>query len=515
MKRILSVMIAVMMLLAAIPTLSLADAATQEEITVTILVPQDPGLRPKQSTSLVWDYIREQTGINFERQIVQGSDQVQLMFASRDYPDMMASVGASATQLMQAADAGDLVDLWPLLQERAPTWVKFFEENPIVYNMEKINGSIYTLPNVKQDPYERLLRDQILYIYTWLDEVGMSVPTTTEEFKDVLIAIKEAAGTGTIPEDVIPYYYFFDSYVGGQFDIYGSFGVLVTSADYLMVDPDGKVVCQAVNPDIKDALKYLQELYSLGLTPAECFTDDWNGYISKISSNPPITFCYGSYANRLPSVTYAMGALDSETGRKSYIRPQTLTANPARTTAVFSNCENVERIVDFFEWATAYDNAITMINGMEGTVWDKNEEGKYFLHFWETEPDLMNEKAEYVGFNNSWFGLLDYEFYTEHFYNPNSDIVGTREWTFDNVYVNQLPDWDCVYLAGTLDEDSNVIMGQYATDLNEFRKQTFATWITTDANIDAEWDSYVGQMEALGLEDWLALKQQAYDLVKG
>ena len=111
MKRILSVMIAVMMLLAAIPTLSLADAATQEEITVTILVPQDPGLRPKQSTSLVWDYIREQTGINFERQIVQGSDQVQLMFASRDYPDMMASVGASATQLMQAADAGDLVDL--------------------------------------------------------------------------------------------------------------------------------------------------------------------------------------------------------------------------------------------------------------------------------------------------------------------------------------------------------------------------------------------------------------------
>ena len=515
MKRILSVMIAVMMLLAAIPTLSLADAATQEEITVTILVPQDPGLRPKQSTSLVWDYIREQTGINFERQIVQGSDQVQLMFASRDYPDMMASVGASATQLMQAADAGDLVDLWPLLQERAPTWVKFFEENPIVYNMEKINGSIYTLPNVKQDPYERLLRDQILYIYTWLDEVGMSVPTTTEEFKDVLIAIKEAAGTGTIPEDVIPYYYFFDSYVGGQFDIYGSFGVLVTSADYLMVDPDGKVVCQAVNPYIKDALKYLQELYSLGLTPAECFTDDWNGYISKISSNPPITFCYGSYANRLPSVTYAMGALDSETGRKSYIRPQTLTANPARTTAVFSNCENVERIVDFFEWATAYDNAITMINGMEGTVWDKNEEGKYFLHFWETEPDLMNEKAEYVGFNNSWFGLLDYEFYTEHFYNPNSDIVGTREWTFDNVYVNQLPDWDCVYLAGTLDEDSNVIMGQYATDLNEFRKQTFATWITTDANIDAEWDSYVGQMEALGLEDWLALKQQAYDLVKG
>ena len=514
MKRMLTLVLVVLLAMTA-SGFALAEEAPKEEITVTILCPQDPSLRPKQSTTLVWDYIREETGINFERIVVQGQEQVQMMFASRDYPDMMMNVGATATQLAQAAEAGDLVDLWPLLQEKAPTWVKFFEENPIVYNMEKINGSIYTLPNVKQDPYERLLRDQWLYVYTWLDEIGMEVPTTTEEYKNVLIAIKEAAGTGTIPEGVIPWYYLFDSYVGGQFDIYGSFGVPVTTSDYLAVDPDGVVVCQAVNPDIKDALKYLQELYNLGLTPAECFTDDWNAYLSKVSSNPPIVFSYGSYANRLPAVTYPMGALDSETGRPSYIRPQTLTANPAYCTAIFSTCQHVDRIIEFFEWAAQPENAITMINGMEGVVWDMNEDGKYYLHFWESEPDLMNENAEYLGFNNSWFGVLDYEFYTEQFYNANSDIVGTREWAFDNIYSKQLPDWDCVYLSGALDEDSMTMMNQYGTDINEFRRQTFATWITTNADIDAEWDSYVEQMYAFGLEDWLELKQAAYDLVKG
>lgn len=515
MKRILSVLIVALLVLLTVSPAALGEGSAKEEINVKILVQQDPSLRPKQSVSLVWDYIRENTGINFERQIVQGSEQVQLMFASREFPDMIANVGASVTQLLQAAEAGDLVDLWPLLQEKAPTWVKFFEENPIVYNVEKINGSIYTLPNVKQDPYERLLRDQWLYVYTWLDELGLEVPTTTEAFKETLQAIKDAAGTGTIPEGVVPWYYRFDSYIGGQFDLYGSFGVLCTTADYLMVDENGAVVCQAVNPDIKDALKYLQELYQLGLTPAESFTDDGNTYLSKISSNPPVVFSYGSYANRLPAVTYPMGALDSGTGRKAYIRPQTLTANPARCTAVFSVCENVDRVVEFFEWATQYDNAITLINGMEGTVWDKNEDGKYYLHFWETEPDLMNEKAEYVGFNNSWFGLLDYAFYTEHFYNPSSEIVGTREWGFDNIYKAQLPEWDCVYLAGTLSEDDTTMMNQYGTDLGELRKQTFAAWITTGADIDAEWDAYVAQMEALGLADWLALKQQAYDMLKG
>ena len=512
MKRFLSLLIAVL-LLVAMPLTMLGEASAKEEITVRILFQKDPGLRPKQSTSLVWDYIREQTGIKFQVETIQGPEQVQLMFASREYPDMIANVGASVTQLSQAADAGDLVDLWPLLQEKAPTWVKFFEENPKVFNMELINGSLYTLPNVKQDPYERMLRDQWLYVYTWLDELGLEVPTTTEQFKDVLIAIKNAAGTGTIPENVVPWYYLFDSYVGGQFDLYGSFGVITTSGDYLVVDPEGKVVCQAVNPDIKDALKYLQDLYALGLTPAESFTDDWSSYLSKISSNPPIVFSYGSYANRLPTVTYAMGALDSGTGRKAYIRPQTLTANPPRCTAVFSTSPHVDRIVEFFEWAVQPDNAITMINGIQGVVWDKDAEGKYFLHFWETEPDLMNEKAEYVGFNNAWFGLLDYEFYTEHFSNPNAQVKGTREWTFDNIYKAQLPEWDCVYLAGALDEDSMVMMSQYATDLNEYRKQTFANWITTNADIDAEWDAYVNQMNALGLEDWLALKQEAYDLI--
>ena len=59
------------------------------------------------------------------------------------------------------------------------------------------------------------------------------------------------------------------------------------------------------------------------------------------------------------------------------------------------------------------------------------------------------------------------------------------------------------------------MMNQYGTDINEFRRQTFATWITTNADIDAEWDSYVEQMYAFGLEDWLELKQAAYDLVKG
>lgn len=490
------------------------ESESPGEITIDILFPPNSGLRPSMDTSKVWDYIYEETGIRFNLIINQSAEQKDLMFASRDYPDMMANVGASLLQLNTAAEAGDLVMLDPLLEQYAPTWVKFLEENPIVKNSLKLaDGHIYTLPYCNHDPYDRELRDQWLYIYTWLDEIGKEVPKTTEEFKEVLLAIKEAAGTGTIPADVIPYYYLFDSYVGGQFDVYGSFGLVVTSADYLAVQEDGTVVCQAVNPDIKEPLKYLRELYELGLTPPECFTDDWNTYLSKISSNPPIVFSYGSFANRLPEVTYPMAPLDSGNGKAPVMRRQAYSTNPTHTTAIFSTCEYPEEIAKFFEWSTEYENAMTLCYGIKGVVWDVNEDGKMFLNFWESNQQMMNEKSEYVGFNNSWFVMLPRELYTDHFYNKNVEIVGTREWGFENIYRNYLPHKNSVYLSGTLDTEKTAMMDQYATDLNSYRKLTFANWITGEGNIDTEWDAYVEQMYALGLEEWLKLKQEAYDIL--
>ncbi|GHU70421.1 ABC transporter substrate-binding protein [Clostridia bacterium] len=512
MKRFLALLIAIIVIGSVLPALASAESP-KEEITLKILWPQNSGLRPAQDVSEVWDYIKAGTGINFERIVVQDAEQVNLLFASRDYPDLMANVGASFTNRQYAAEAGDLVDLGKYLPDYAPSWQAFFDENPLVYNMELIDGQLFSLPYLCFNKYDRGLRDQWLYVYPWLEEVGLDVPTTTDEFKEVLLAIKNAAGTGSIPENVIPFYILFDSYVGGQFDILGAFGVVTTTAEYLAVDPDGKVVSNAVNPDIIPALEYIQQLYKLGLIPTECFTDDWNTYLSKVSSNPPVVFSYYSFANRLPAMTYPMGTLDSGTGKKAYMRPQAYTANPVRSTMVFSKNPYIERTVEFFEWAAEYENVVTLCYGLEGVVWDYNEDGKFQLNFWEESQALMNEHAKQLGFNNSWFSFGTRDLYENHFYFPASDVVGTREWGYESFYKDQLPDWDVIFTAGSLDADSTAIMAQYDTDITNYRKQTIANWIMNSSDIRTEWDGYVAQMESLGLSDALQLKQQAYDLV--
>ena len=96
-------------------------------------------------------------------------------------------------------------------------------------------------------------------------------------YTSVLRAFRDNAGTGTIPENVTPHYMRYGEFIGGQFDIYGTFGLYVYDSTYLALE-DGKVVCQAINPDIKEPLKYLQTMYREGLMKPEAFTDDWAAY---------------------------------------------------------------------------------------------------------------------------------------------------------------------------------------------------------------------------------------------
>lgn len=414
----------------------------------------------------------------------------------------------------ELAEAGDLVVLNPLLEKYAPTWWAFFQEDPINYKGSALpDGNLYGLPSVIFNPYDKDLRDQWLYISPWLDELKLKVPATMEEFKNTLSAIKQAAGTGTIPADVIPYYYRFDQWIGGQLDVYGAFGVLVGDITYVTPAEDGALICQAVNPDIKEPLKFLRELYALGLTPPECFTDDQNTYLSRTGANPPIVFSYHSFNNRLPEVTMPMAPPDSGNGKTPVMRRMAYVPTGNRS-IIFSKCQYAERIVQFYEWyASDFDHSITVSQGLEGVVWDKNADGKYYLHFWETSQDKMNENAESLGLWNSWFTLLSSKFYAEHFYNPNVDIVGTREWAIENIYKDHIPYMNSQYVAADLDEESTVKLEQYEADLQEYRGRTFADWITGKGDIDADWDAYVQHMKSLGLDEWLKLKQQAYDLL--
>jgi putative aldouronate transport system substrate-binding protein len=465
----------------------------------------------------VWDWFQEKTNIRIKIREIQDADQASVIFASRDFPDF-SSGGIPGALLDNAAYDGDVVALDDYLKQYAPTWNALFNNNPLTKSACSLDSKVYYLPAVFFSGFDRGIRDQLIMTTSWLEELGLKVPATTEELKNVLLAFKNNAGKGSIPRNVIPFLYRFEEVANsGYYEIFNMFGLdLSVTNDYLAVN-NGRVVYQAVNPDIKEPLKYLQELYRLGLTPPEVFTVDWNTFLSNTSAEPAMVGLYGEYHVLNTKYQEAILPPRSPNGKKPFIRIQALTPNNPRAFAMFANNKDPIATMKFFEFqgmdleAKLYSN-----RGLKDVMWEFTPDGKINELIWQNQPDLMVRNKDSIGFNNQLPTLFDSEFYEKYWYDREATVPRTRSYAYQMYTKNgAVQSRDNVYVAATLSKDENEMMGIYATDLDNFRKQTFSRWITTNANIDAEFDAFVAETKKLHFDEWLALKQKAYDRAMG
>jgi len=464
---------------------------------------------PNMETTEVWDWFEKQTNLRVKVTTYTDAEKQQLLFSSREYPDIAFGVSIPTPMWNTAADANDLVPLDDLIKKYAPTWNKFFSSSIRARKLCSLSdGKIYSFPFVQDADFDCNLRDQWMITQTWLDELGLKVPMTTQEFKNVLLAFKNNRGKGSIPANAIPLYLKWDNYAnGGAFDIYGSFGVLVTNSDYLAVE-NGKVVYQAINPAIKEPLKYLQDLFREGLIPPESFTDDWTTFLAKVGSNPPIVGSYGEYLNMLPAKQTPMGPLQSPNGKKPYMRSQVTRIQPQMLT-IFSKCPNPVAAVKFAEFvASDLEAKMTLARGMKDVYWKFEGQDKVAQIIWDAD---MTKFPNQLGMWNSAFNLWDSSFYGNQFVNVDTNVKNSRTWAYNNWYKTRVASADTVYVSMALSVDEENRMKAYGTQLANLRTETMVRWITTNANIDAEWDAYAAKMNSLHASDWLALKQKAYD----
>lgn len=514
MKKTVSMLLALLMVLVCLP--SFAESTTK----FTIWVPADDGIRDA-ANSFFWDYVTENTGIEFELVPYSDAEQAQLMFASREFPDMICGGnGVTEGNLLPAALDGDLLDLEEVINQYSPSMQYFYGQNPTLLNGSKIDGHLYSLPVQIQEP-KNSFRDQWMYVPAWLEEIGKEVPTTMDELMDVLVAIKEAAGTGTIPADVIPYYTCYDSKVGGQFDVLAAFGVLTgCNDDYTVADADGKVIYQALNPDIIPALKWLQEAVQKGVLPMDCFVNGWNEYLTIYDTYPPKCFLVTAYSNADVTVKYPMDVPANDVGKPNYIRPQSMQGgNPKHVFTVF-NTENVkanlEAVGELIEFCAQPTTAMTNYYGkQEIGIWWQNEDGTYSIDPNWNGSDYMSNHYLELGPNNRFFCVIPSYFYEAEYTDPDMSIEHSRGWAYENLYKDNLPTWDAFVYAAPLSDDETFDKNEYYSNINNFRKETFTRWITTDADIDAEWDAYVAEMNENGAAEWLELVQKSYDLATG
>lgn len=116
----------------------------------------------------------------------------------------------------------------------------------------------------------------------WLDNLGLDMPTTQEEFVEVLRAFKNDDPNGNGVADEIP--------TGGRAEarwmgqLFGQYGIAMWEGYPQWDIYDGELTYSAVTKNMRDCLEWMSGLYAEGLLDPETFLNDKAAWDGKINS---------------------------------------------------------------------------------------------------------------------------------------------------------------------------------------------------------------------------------------
>lgn len=471
-----------------------------EQITLDALVCR-PAHFGKWSEMKFYKNLEEQSGIkiNWQEVLEPYQERINLMFASQDYPDFMFR-GATDTQILTAAQTGNILPLNELINEWAPNWKKVIDDDSYIKKTISMEGGkIYGLPFIRMDEADYGMRDVMFINKDWLDILNLSVPQTTEEFHAVLKAFKDAKGK-ELPEDAIPWAMRYNQNVGGHFDIFSSFGI-IDNPNHLMVK-DGKVIFTAITNESKEAINYLHRLYKDELIQQEFFTDDWSAYLAKINSKPSIVGVFTAYNHPFEdeSVYVPMLVPKSENIDKALMRKQT-TMIIRNNAIVFSKNKYPEATMRWLDLLAEEENSVQLLYGTFGDTIENKGDGYAFIQNEETK-----NASNYSSGN---FGPAAV---TENVINK-IEFTGSeairRKYYFD-IYKDHTVSLETMYPNVVYTQEQADLRSQYENDIKNYVQETFADFIV-NGNIDARWDEYTSKVNNLGLDKLMEIHQNALD----
>ena len=255
------------------------------------------GTESEPNNRTIFKRLEEKTNVHVNWKTIQSDqwgDKIQLEMSNiKTLPDFVFNAGFSDTDLLKYAKQGVILNLEEYIDKYMPNLQKVFEQAPEYRAMcTDADGHIWALPWIEQLGYEKTAIqtiDNMPFINkNWLDFLGLEVPTTVDEFEQVLIAFRDNAADlkkeFNIDGDIIPMSFIMND--GGQdpMSLVNGFGEGIGDPDkgrHIAVTDDKKVICTATQEGFKKGLAYLHKLYEEKLIDPEAFTQEWSTYVAK------------------------------------------------------------------------------------------------------------------------------------------------------------------------------------------------------------------------------------------
>ncbi len=450
----------------------------------------------------VWQEIEKNTNVKINWELTSNSqlrDVINTRFASgENLPDIVFGW----FDYQKFAKNGSIIDLTQLLADNAPNIMKLFEETPSLKGLlTESDGKILSLTQSvmtdDQQPAYLIRKD-------WLDKLGKEVPTTTDEFVDVLRAIRDGDPNGNGQKDEIPL-------------IFKGLDWLWFSAASFQCHPDfsdcefypnenGEVEFVSTQESFKEYLKWLNMLYEEGLLSQEFATIPYEKIDSLRNNNqlgvqPNFINNLDTYNGQMPDAEW-IGFVPpaGPYGEAQLQRRVPISGN----CVVTKDCENPALAVKWLDYIMASeDGQILNSYGVEGLSYEMVDGKPALGEFLTNNPDGLSYSDAIRSIGGQW--NLPQVQSVELFEATSSDLTLEVNEEIKKILVDCYPG---MLIPKT--EEEQAAITQYYPDLKTYRDEMVLKFIMGKADIDAEWNTYVATLNELGAEKLTADQQNIY-----
>ena len=499
----------------------------KEPVTLSILISQHENVEDYEDNKMT-KFMEEQTGVDIEWIMVPSQDatqRVNLLLASQvDLPDVfMIPSGMSNEVVSDMADQGLFVQLDDMIENLGHWYTERREQDPLIEQLMKLpDGHEYTMPKVViSEPNSMSRRAWINE--TWLDNLGLEMPTTTDELLTVLRAFKNDDPNGNGKADEIP---FMGSTTG--WSAYPEEYILNSFVKYSRNHPyyldNGKFEAAYDKDAYREGLKFMHKLSAEeGLLDPATYTQD-NDQMRQLFDNEEValiglgtgggTFIWASMEGERVREYAPLAPLKGPEGvQYTYYDP--FTNYELNEYIITSACENPEVAFRFADYM--YSREVSMRNrlGEPGVDYLIPEDGVMGV---DGEPATYDPVLPWGQINSSRWEEIG-PTYNDF---DNNGIKG------DDPYELQQYLWNCTqeyykpYQPPVeMCHNGNLYfvpeearrLAEINTDLNSYVQNSLAEFVTgvRDPNDDAQWEAYLNELEALGYEEYISIVQARYD----
>ncbi len=510
------------------------DASTLEfplkekaTLTGTISYPANTESDPNKRT--IFERLQEQTNVEIDWTAIQAdqwSDKISLEMANtKNMTDFIFSAGFSDNDLLKYAKQGVIIPLEEYIDAYMPNLQAVFDKYPEYRTMcTDTDGHIWALPWIEQLGNEKTAIQTIgnmsFINKKWLDFLNLEIPTTVDEFEQVLIAFRDHASEIQaefgIDGSIIPMSCIVNDGDQDPSIIINGFGEGYGDADktrHIAVTNDKKVICAATQDGYKEGIEWLHKLYEEGLIDTESFTQEWSTYVAKGKSGRYGVCFSWDVANidnledwvPLPALTADTRNITPQNGSftSGFDRGRCVVTAVAENPALV--CAWLDQMYDPFQspqnnWGTYGEDDDFDIFELSTNA----EGGEMLKHapLGDASPVEVRE-AESVGgplaVLNDYYDVYvtcpdDAQYrldWIKEYYTPDMNL----DYVYPNVFMNQ--------------EDTKKL-SDLQTDIEKLINANKSDWIMNGFT-DDDWNQYLSELDGYGLEEYLQIFQKYLD----